>query len=153
VVSAQRFEEVYFDGVDEMVADARSRLDRLMPRSAYQEVLWESALLVDIRPDAQRAEEGEVHEALHPLVIERNVLSWRFAPRSSARIPEAAYDARVIVLCQEGYTSSLAADALRRLGVSRATDVIGGFMAWQASALPVACGLTAPPTPHPRLPG
>ena len=98
-------------------------------------------------------QEGEVHEALHPLVIERNVLEWRFDPRSSARIPEASYDARVIVLCQEGYTSSLAADALQRLGISRATDVIGGFQAWQAANLPVACRrLTAGPIPHPRLP-
>lgn len=151
-MSAQRFEEVYFDGVDEMVADARSRLDRLTPRAAYKEVLWVNALLVDIRPEAQRAQEGEVHEALHPLVIERNVLEWRFDPHSSARVPEASYDARVIVLCQEGYTSSLAADALRRLGVTRATDVVGGFMAWQAAALPVACRLNGEPMPHPRLP-
>jgi rhodanese-related sulfurtransferase len=139
VVSTRRFDEVRFDGVDEMLADARSRIDRVTPRAAYKEVLWENALLVDIRPEAQRAYEGEVHEALRPLVIERNDLEWRFDPRSSARIPEAAYDARVIVLCQEGFTSSLAADALLRLGISRATDVVGGFVAWQAAALPVAC--------------
>ena len=152
-MSTQWFEEVYLDGVEEMLADARSRLDRLSARDAYKEVLWADALLVDIRPEAQRAHEGEVHEALHPLVIERNVLEWRFDPSSSARIPEAAYDARVIVLCQEGYTSSLAADALQRLGISRATDVIGGFLAWQAANLPVACRrLTAAPIPHPRLP-
>ena len=147
------FEEICFDGVEEMLADARLRLDRLSARDAYKEVLWADALLVDIRPEAQRAQEGEVHDALHPLVIERNVLEWRFDPRSSARIPEASYDARVIVLCQEGYTSSLAADALQRLGISRATDVIGGFQAWQAANLPVACQrLTAGPIPHPRLP-
>jgi len=152
-VSAQWIEDRYLDGVEEMLADARSRLDRLSPRDAYKEVLWADALLVDIRPEAQRAQEGEVHESLRPLVIERNVLEWRFDPSSSARIPEAAYDARVIVLCQEGYTSSLAADALQRLGISRATDVIGGFQAWQAANLPVACRrLTAAPIPHPRLP-
>ena len=152
-MSPHWFDEICFDGVEEMLADARLRLDRLSARDAYTEVLWADALLVDIRPEAQRAQEGEIHEALHPLVIERNVLEWRFDPRSSARIPEAAYDARVIVLCQEGYTSSLAADALQRLGISRATDVIGGFQAWQAANLPVACRrLTAEPIPHPRLP-
>jgi rhodanese-related sulfurtransferase len=127
-----------FDGVEAMLAEARSGLERVTPRSAYREVLWDGALLVDIRPEAQRAEEGEVHEALRPLVIERNVLEWRFDPRSSARIPEAAYDARVIVLCQEGYTSSLAAHALQQLGIHRATDMVGGFLAWQTAALPVA---------------
>ncbi|CUR55097.1 conserved hypothetical protein [metagenome] len=137
-MSAQR-RVPHFDGVEDMLADARSRLDRITPRAAYREVLWEGALLVDIRPEAQRAEEGEIHDALGPLVIERNVLEWRFDPRSSARIPEAAYDARVIVLCQEGYTSSLAADALQRLGIARATDMVGGFLAWQSAALPVAC--------------
>jgi len=143
---------VSYRGVDRMLEDARSRLDRLTPRAAYKEVLWEGALLVDIRPEAQRAAEGEVHEALRPLVIERNVLEWRFDPRSSSRIPEASYDARVIVLCQEGYTSSLAADVLRALGVARATDLVGGFMAWQAAALPVACRrFTAEPAPHRRL--
>jgi len=65
-------------------------------------------------------------------------LEWRFDPRSDARLPEAAYDARVIVLCQEGYTSSLAADSLARLGVARATDVDGGFKAWREAGLPVA---------------
>jgi rhodanese-related sulfurtransferase len=153
MVSPLWFEEIYVDGVDEMLADARLRLDRLSARDAYKEVLWGDGLLVDIRPEAQRAQEGEIHEALHPLVVERNVLEWRFDPRSSARVPEAAYDARVIVLCQEGYTSSLAADVLQRLGISRATDVIGGFQAWQAANLPVACRrLNVGPMPRPRLP-
>ena len=87
---------------------------------------------------AQRAAEGEVALSLEPLVVERNVLEWRFDPRSDARIPEASYDLRVIVLCQEGYTSSLAADALQSLGIHRATDVVGGFAAWRAAGLPVA---------------
>lgn len=126
-----------YDGVDDQLADARSRLDRLSPRAAYQEVLWSRGLLVDIRPAAQRAAEGEVHPALSPLVVERNVLEWRFDPRHEARLPQASFDARVIVLCQEGYTSSLAADALLRLGITRATDVIGGFAAWRALSLPV----------------
>jgi rhodanese-related sulfurtransferase len=108
------------------------------PRAAYRELLARQAILVDIRPAAQRAAEGEVHPVVHPLYIERNVLEWRFDPRSEARLEQASYNARVIVLCQEGYTSSLAADALVRLGVRRATDLIGGFRAWREAGLPVA---------------
>ncbi|WP_240617102.1 rhodanese-like domain-containing protein [Nocardioides speluncae] len=136
---------VYFDGIDAMLDDARSRLRRVSARTAYQEALWDrSVLLVDIRPAAQRAAEGELHEVMRPLVIERNVLEWRLDPRSSAKIPQAAYDARVIVVCQEGYTSSLAADALVRLGVSRATDLVGGFAAWRQAGLPISSAVTAP---------
>ena len=125
------------DGVDALLTDARSRLDRIDVETAYRETL-DGALLVDIRPAAQRAEEGEVSPALRPLVIERNVLEWRLDPRSEARLPEASYDARILVLCQEGYTSSLAADALRSLGLD-ATDVVGGFKAWREAHLPTAC--------------
>ncbi|WP_322920096.1 MULTISPECIES: rhodanese-like domain-containing protein [Nocardioides] len=125
------------DGIDAMLADARSRLERVDVETAYREAL-DGALLVDIRPVAQRGVEGEVHPALGTLVIERNVLEWRLDPRSDARLPEAAYDARILVLCQEGYTSSLAADALRSLGLD-ATDVVGGFRAWREARLPVAC--------------
>ena len=128
----------YFDGVDAMLADARSRLDRVTAQQAYDELSRGEALLVDIRPVSQRTADGEVAPTLGPLVVERNHLEWRFDPRSEARLPQAAYDARVIVLCQEGYTSSLAADALVRLGVARATDVVGGFEAWRAAGLPVA---------------
>ena len=92
------------------------------------------ALLVDIRPAAQRAREGEVPGSL---IVERNVLEWRFDPASDARLPEATgYDVDVIIICSEGYTSSLAADALRSLGLHRATDVVGGFLAWAAAGLP-----------------
>lgn len=134
-----------YDGVDALLADARSRLDRIEVAQAFEEVR-DGALLVDIRPAAQRAEEGQVHCSLSPLVIERNVLEWRLDPRSDARIPQASYDARVIVLCQEGYTSSLAADALRSIGISGATDVVGGFAAWRAAGLPVAVGIPGNPS-------
>ena len=127
-----------YDGVDDQLADSRSRLLRVSARAAYQEVLYGRAVLVDIRPEAQRGVEGEVAAHLGPLVVERNVLEWRFDPRSAARRPEAGFDTRVIVLCQEGYTSSLAADALLRLGIRRATDVVGGFRAWREAGLPVA---------------
>lgn len=126
-----------YDGIDDQLADARTRLDRVSARAAFQEVLHRRAVLVDIRPAAQRAVEGEVAESLAPLVVERNALEWRFDPRHEARLPQAGFDARVILLCQEGYTSSLAADALVRLGVARATDVVGGFAAWRSAGLPV----------------
>nr|WP_269205190.1 rhodanese-like domain-containing protein [Motilibacter aurantiacus] len=104
------------------------------PYEAAQE-LRAGAVLVDIRPAAQRAAEGEVPGAL---LVERNVLEWRFDPASSARLPIADHGLRVIVLCSEGYTSSLAAASLHDLGVTRATDVIGGFRAWAASGLPAS---------------
>ena len=122
-----------YDGIEDQLADSRSRLSRLSARAAYQEALHGRAVLVDIRPQAQRAQEGEVHPGLAPLVIERNVLEWRLDPRSEARIGLADPHRRVVVLCQEGYTSSLAADALLRLGLHRATDVAGGFAAWRAT--------------------
>lgn len=136
-MTAVRDHGVRHDGIGAMLADARSRLDRIDGETASREVL-DGALLVDIRPAAQRAEEGEVHPALRPLVIERNVLEWRLDPSSEACLSQASYDARILVLCQEGYTSSLAADALRSLGLD-ATDVVGGFRAWREGGLPQAC--------------
>ncbi|WP_308123427.1 rhodanese-like domain-containing protein [Modestobacter marinus] len=121
--------------VDELLADARSRLRRIGPLEAAARMAA-GAVLVDIRPAAQRAAEGGVPGAL---VIERNVLEWRFDPAGDARLPLVdGYDLDVVVLCSEGYTSSLAADALRSLGLHRATDVVGGFHAWVAVGLPVA---------------
>jgi len=119
--------------IDELLTDARSRIDRVTPHEAATRIAL-GALLVDIRPAAQRAREGKVPGAL---VVERNVLEWRFDPASDARLSEATgYDVDVIVLCSEGYTSSLAADALRSLGLHRAADVAGGFRAWAAAGLP-----------------
>jgi rhodanese-related sulfurtransferase len=115
--------------IDEILETARARLQRVTPREAYDE----GALLVDIRPAAQRAIEGEIPGAL---IIERNVLEWRLDPRSDARLPFTGYDLEVIVTCQEGYTSSLAAAALQDLGLLRATDLDGGFKAWRAAGLP-----------------
>ena len=119
--------------VDELLAEARSRITRVTPHEAAQRVA-DGALLVDIRPQWQRAEEGEVPGAL---LVERNHLEWRFDPESDARLPQATgYDVDVVVLCSEGYTSSLAADALRSLGLGRSSDVVGGFRAWAAAGLP-----------------
>jgi rhodanese-related sulfurtransferase len=127
-----------FDGVDELLADARSRLTRVSAQAAYDEVAGQTALIVDIRPSEQRSRFGAIDPTLGPLVIDRNVLEWRLDPRSDARLPQAAYDARVIVICQQGYQSSLAADALRSLGIERATDVVDGFEGWLAAGLPIS---------------
>lgn len=113
--------------IEEVLATARARLERLDPAAAHAAIA-EGAVLVDIRPAAQRAAEGHVPGAL---VIERNVLEWRFDPACAAALPIADHDLRVIVICQEGYTSSLAAAALQDLGIHRATDVIGGQSAWR----------------------
>ncbi|HYP44881.1 MAG TPA: rhodanese-like domain-containing protein [Propionibacteriaceae bacterium] len=115
--------------IDEMLAQARNRLQRVTPAQAVR-ARAAGAVIVDIRPVLQRSTEGELPGAL---VVERNVLEWRFDPSSDARLPVADHDLQVIVLCQEGYTSSLAAAALQDLGVHRATDVIGGYAAWKAS--------------------
>ncbi|WP_433828145.1 rhodanese-like domain-containing protein [Actinoplanes sp. CA-015351] len=120
-------------GIDEILAEARTRLNRLdAARTAA--AIRDGAILVDIRPAAQRAEHGEIPGAL---IIERNVLEWRLDPRSDARLPFAnSYDLAVVITCQEGYTSSLAAASLQDLGLHRATDLDGGFAAWQAAGLP-----------------
>ncbi len=118
--------------IEQILADARARLRRLGPHQASRAVS-EGAVLVDIRPAAQRAAEGEIPGAL---IIERNVLEWRFDPASAVSLPQASYDAHVIVFCSEGYTSSLAAAALQDLGVRNATDLDGGFMGWKAAGLP-----------------
>ncbi|MGX5656414.1 rhodanese-like domain-containing protein [Geodermatophilus nigrescens] len=123
--------------VDQLLEEARSRITRVTPAEAAERVAA-GAVLVDIRPQSQREAEGEVPGAL---VVERNHLEWRFDPESDARVPQATgYDVDVVVLCQEGYTSSLAADALRTLGLSKASDVIGGHRAWVADGLPSTGG-------------
>jgi rhodanese-related sulfurtransferase len=119
--------------IDEVLEETRGRLHRLEPAEAAARMAA-GALLVDTRPVAQRAADGEVAGAL---VVERNVLEWRLDPASDARLPEATdHDVEVIVLCNEGYASSLAADSLRALGLHRATDVVGGYRAWVAAGLP-----------------
>lgn len=121
--------------IDQVLSAARSRLQRLSPDEAYEATIKTEALLVDIRPEGQRAIEGSIAGAV---VVERNVLEWRFDPASSARLPVATdHHIQVIVFCSEGYTSSLAAVALKDLGLYRATDMIGGFQAWRAMGLPI----------------
>ena len=125
--------------IDAVLAAARSRLTRLNPAQA-QLAVQSGGLLVDIRPQAQREAEGEIPGAT---IIERNVLEWRFDPASAACLPVASYDLQVIVFCSEGYTSSLAAASLLDLGVRHATDLEGGFRAWEAAGLPVSPAASA----------
>ena len=123
--------------IDEVLEEVRGRIDRLEPAEAAARMA-DGALLVDTRPVAQRQADGEVPGAL---VVERNVLEWRLDPASDARLPEATgHDVEVIVLCNEGYASSLAADSLRALGLHRAADVVGGYQAWVAASLPTTRG-------------
>jgi rhodanese-related sulfurtransferase/mannose-6-phosphate isomerase-like protein (cupin superfamily) len=122
--------------IEQVLAAARTRLRRLSPDEAYQATVGPGAVLVDIRPEAQRAVEGIIPGAL---IVERNVLEWRFDPASSARLPIAtSHELQVVVFCSEGYTSSLAAAALQDLGLYRATDIIGGFKEWKRVGLPVS---------------
>jgi rhodanese-related sulfurtransferase len=119
-------------GIDDVLAEARAGLVRVDPREAA-EAMASGALLVDIRPIEQRARDGEVPGAL---IVDRNVLEWRLDPQCAHRIPEAARrDRLVMVLCNEGYASSLAAATLREIGLD-ATDVDGGFQAWLTAGLP-----------------
>ena len=126
--------------VDELLAAARSRLDRVGPAQAAAAVRQGDAVLVDIRADSQRAADGAVPDAVF---VARNVLEWRLDPESEHRDPElAGTDRRIIVMCNEGYQSSLVAATLQELGHADATDLDGGFQAWRAEGLPVQGGLT-----------
>lgn len=118
--------------IDRALDGARGRLRRLAAGDVPA-ALHRGALLVDIRPNVQRAREGDVPGAL---VIERNVLEWRCDPTSDARLPQAVGDdVEWVILCSEGYTSSLAAAALQDLGLQRATDVVGGYRALAAAGV------------------
>jgi len=126
-----------YASVEDMLAAARSGLKRLDPIGACRAVT-DGAWMVDIRPREQRIREGEIPGAL---VIERNHLEWRLHPTSTARLPVAAPGQRWVIFCSEGYTSSLAAEALCSLGLD-ATDLHSGFNAWQAAGLPTVPGGT-----------
>jgi len=132
--------------IDDLLIQARSGLARLDPALA-QSAVEEGAILIDTRPGFQRRADGEIPGAI---IIERNHLEWRCDPASPSRIPEATcHQVRWIICCDQGYSSSLAAASLQALGLSRATDVIGGFQAWRAAGLPVA---TPGQPSRPRLP-
>lgn len=124
--------------VDEMLAEARAGLDRVDPAGA-ERLRRDGALLIDIRPLANRAAEGEIPDAVP---VERIVLEWRLDPHGEHRMPGFTEDTTVIVFCNEGYSSSLAARDLKALGLRNATDLVGGFRAWLAAGLPVREGPT-----------
>jgi len=136
----RREEPVRADGshqrtVDALLRDARARFRRLLPVEARLAAA-DGALLVDIRPEANRRAEGSLPGAV---VVERNELEWRLDPTSPDRLPEILdHDARIVLVCNEGYASSLAAGTLHDLGLMHATDLEGGFRAWKDAGLPVA---------------
>jgi rhodanese-related sulfurtransferase len=120
--------------VEELLLAARERLDRVTPEQAAAAVRDEGALLIDIRTESQLAADGTVPEAHH---VSRNVLEWRLDPASEHRDRElASYERTVILMCDAGYQSSLAAATLKDLGIENATDMIGGFQAWRDAGLP-----------------
>ena len=120
--------------IDELLAAARSRLDRLSPTEARTEV-YEGALIVDTRCAEVRAAKGTIPGSVH---VPLSVLYWRLDPTSGHDDKSLSdRDRRIIVVCADGYSSSLAAATLREIGFSRATDIDGGFTAWAAAGLPV----------------
>ena len=125
--------------VEELLEEARSKLKRLTPAEASAAV-DSGAVLIDIRSEAQRSTDGGLPRAK---CFPRNVLEWRLDPSSPDRDPETARrDIQLIVICDEGYQSSLAAATLQRFGL-QATDMIGGFQAWREAGLPVSPGESA----------
>jgi rhodanese-related sulfurtransferase len=123
--------------IDDLLARARRRLSRVDPLQA-REAMDDGALLIDIRSEGQRARDGVVPDSLF---VARNVLEWRCDPTSDHRDPRIDGSRRqLILMCDEGYQSSLAAAALHELGLTRTTDLAGGFQAWRAAGLPVEPG-------------
>jgi rhodanese-related sulfurtransferase len=120
--------------VDELVDAARASLQRVTPIEA-RDAARNGALLVDTRPSDLRVRDGTIPGAL---VIDRNVLEWRLDPASPHRIPQiTSHDQHVILFCDEGWASSLAARSLQELGLRNATDLVGGIQAWKAAGLPI----------------
>ena len=124
--------------IDDAVDAARSTLGRAEP-AEVQRLQVEGALIVDIRPHVNRLEEGEIPGSVP---VERIHLEWRLDPSSEWKLPEVQPDLPVVVVCNEGFASSLAAAGLKRLGLPKATDLVGGFRAWRAAGLPVREGGT-----------
>ena len=121
--------------LDELLDEARAGLERLTPAQALEAARRGDAVIVDIREEERRARDGRVAGAVE---IDRNVLEWRCAPDSEWREQRVSDPARmVVVMCNQGYQSSLAAATLQRLGLERATDMDGGFQRWLADGLPV----------------
>lgn len=134
--------------LDELVAQAAARIERLEPREALA-AIERGAVLVDVRCDTSRARDGIVPGALH---IPRSVLEWRLAGEAAWRTPYVAgREVQIVLLCDHGYSTVLAAATLVDLGFTRAGDVVGGFEAWRAAGLPVAAAPPSPPVGPPGL--
>jgi rhodanese-related sulfurtransferase len=120
--------------ISKLLDEARSGLDRVGPEQAAA-IAGRGGLLVDTRPSEQRRRHGTIPGAL---VVDRNVLEWRLDPTSPHKLAEVhSADQEIVVICQEGYASSLAAATLRSIGLRRATDLEGGFLAWAGAGMPV----------------
>ena len=114
--------------IDQLLADERALLPHRVTADELDGAIARGALVVDIRPEVNRRDEGELPGAV---VVDRNVLEWRLDPASAHRLPQIAHhDHEIVLVCNEGYASSLAAATLQRLGLHRATDLEGGFRAW-----------------------
>lgn len=120
--------------VDTILEEARSHLKRLEPHELHQ---LKDPLIVDIRPIHNRQAEGEIENSV---VVERIVLEWRLDPAGDWRLPGFDADTTVVVVCNEGWASSLAARDLQRIGLANATDLVGGYRGWRAAGLPIREG-------------
>lgn len=119
--------------IDDILAVARARLDRVAPEDLERE-RQDGAVIIDIRPLEQRSRDGALPDAI---VIDRNVLEWRLDPACDHHIAHiSGYDTRIVIVCNEGYSSSLAAALLHDIGLTRATDLVGGYQAWMARPQP-----------------
>jgi rhodanese-related sulfurtransferase len=128
--------------IDLLLAEARARLERVEAAALAGE-LEAGAVLVDIRPVEQRLRDGDLPGAI---VVDRNVLEWRLDPTSQSRLPTAtSADIRYVLVCNEGYSSSLAAASLQAIGLRRATDLVDGFQGWLEHRRRTAPGLPAGP--------
>jgi rhodanese-related sulfurtransferase len=123
-------------GIDEYLDEARTELTRITPQEV---ATLDDLLIIDIRPLHNRVAEGEIPGSIP---VERIVLEWRLDPNGDHRLPGFTADTTVVVLCNEGYSSSLAARDLKRIGLPHATDLVGGFRAWAAAGLPIRAGGT-----------
>lgn len=123
------------EGIDAVLAKARGSLSRLTPQETLA-AMHRGAIVVDTRTDAQRKMQGEMPSVV---VVDRTVLEWRLDPASGDHIPEAVdYDVEIVIVCRQGYSSSLAAASLKSVGLWRATDMIGGVEAWIEAELPLS---------------
>jgi rhodanese-related sulfurtransferase len=136
-------------GLDDLLATAEGKISRLTPADA-QAAAADGALIVDIRDDGARERDGIVPGSVH---VPRTVLEWRLEPGGKWRNPSIEGDRWIIVLCEHGFSSTLAAASLVDLGYARVGDVSGGFEAWSAAGLPVARALPRPPETLPGMGG